>query len=110
MERDGLDAIFVPPHQGGDASESQPAPANHRVRVGRERRQKTRAHLLCAVLQVCSNESARSPAVIDDVAGYADVSRGTFYKYFDSLDQAIAELGNQLAEEMMRESPGSTMP
>lgn len=78
----------------------EPGADDHRVRVGRERREKMRAHLLNSVLQVCSAESARSPAVIDDVVRHADVSRGTFYKYFDSLDQAIAELGVELAEEM----------
>jgi AcrR family transcriptional regulator len=59
-----------------------------------------RAHLLNSVLEVCSGESARSPAVIDDVVQHASVSRGTFYKYFDSLDQAIEELGIELADEM----------
>ena len=75
-------------------------PEDHRVRVGRERRARMQAHLLQSVLQVCSVESARDPASIDAVVGHAQVSRGTFYKYFDSLDDAIAELGLQLADEM----------
>lgn len=72
---------------------------DHRVRVGRERREKMRAHLLASVLAVCSGEH-REPAQIDDVVRHAEVSRGTFYKYFDSMDVAIAELALQLAEEM----------
>lgn len=59
-----------------------------------------RAHLLQSVFYVCSGESARNPAVIDDVARHAEVSRGTFYKYFDSLDEAISVLGLQMADEM----------
>ncbi len=59
-----------------------------------------RAHLLQSVLNACSGETSRDPAVIDDVIREAKVARGTFYKYFDSLDQAIAELGLQLAVEM----------
>ena len=39
--------------------------------------------------------------VIDDVIKVAGVSRGTFYKYFDSLEQAIDALGEQMAESMI---------
>lgn len=77
-----------------------PAREDHRVRVGRERRERMRTHLLQSILQVCSQESRRGPAVIDDVVKHAQVSRGTFYTYFDSLDQGVAELGAQLADEM----------
>lgn len=73
---------------------------DHRARVGRERRQRMRAHLLQSVMLVCSGNNGRTPAVIDDVTKHAQVSRGTFYKYFDSVEQAIGELGLQLAEEM----------
>ena len=73
---------------------------DHRVRVGRQRRAKMRAHLLESVLAVCSTEGRREPALIDDVVRHAGVSRGTFYKYFESMDKAVAELGLQLADEM----------
>jgi len=73
---------------------------DHRVRVGRERRERMRAHLLQSVLIVCSEDLTGGPAVIDDVIRHAAVSRGTFYKYFVSLDEAVAELGLQLADEM----------
>ena len=43
---------------------------------------------------------ASGPAVIDDVIRHAEVARGTFYKYYNSLDEAIAELGSVLADEM----------
>jgi AcrR family transcriptional regulator len=87
-----------------DLNQLQTAPLperqDHRVRVARERRERMRRRLLESVLAVCSGENARAPAVIDDVVQHADVSRGTFYKYFDSIDQAIGELGFQLADEM----------
>lgn len=72
---------------------------DHRSRVGRQRREKMRAHLLASIIAVCSDERS-GPALIDDVIKHANVSRGTFYKYFPSMDQAIAELALQLAEEM----------
>jgi len=76
------------------------APEDHRVRVAREKRARMRTHLLNSVFSVCSGEKNRDPAVIDDVVRHACVSRGTFYKYFDSLDIAISELGLQMADEM----------
>jgi AcrR family transcriptional regulator len=84
----------------GTLAKAVSGPENHRVRVGRERRERMRAHLLQAVLVACSGETSRDPAVIDDVTREAKVSRGTFYKYFTSLDQAIAEMGLNLAVEM----------
>lgn len=82
------------------AAIARPPSEDHRVRVGRQRRERMLAHLLQSVLAVCSAEGRREPANIDDVVRHAQVSRGTFYKYFDSLDLAIAELGLQLADEM----------
>ncbi|MGE4430989.1 MAG: TetR/AcrR family transcriptional regulator [Sphingobium sp.] len=73
---------------------------NYRVRVARERRERMRAHLLNSVMIVCSGEDSGSPAVIEDVIRHADVSRGTFYKYFDSLDQAMCELAQDMADDM----------
>jgi AcrR family transcriptional regulator len=77
------------------------APAeDHRVRVGRQRSEKMRRHLLQSVLEVCSGRSAGSAPVIDDVIRHADVARGTFYKHFDSLEQAMSVLAVQLGDEM----------
>lgn len=73
---------------------------DHRVRVAKERRERMRARLLKSVMVVYPEGTDSSPAVIDDVVRHADVSRGTFYKYFDSLNQAVEELGSQLASEM----------
>lgn len=73
---------------------------DHRVRLARERRKHMKAHLLDAVMAVRGEGAPNSRKVIDDVVEYAGVSRGTFYKYFGSLDEAIAELVSQLAEDM----------
>lgn len=72
---------------------------NFRVRMAGVKRTRMRARLLSATMEVCSVESARGPAVIDDVVRAAGVSRGTFYKYFESLEKAVVELGDQLADE-----------
>ena len=73
---------------------------DHRVRVAREKRGRMRAHLLQAVMRVYSRVGFDGSAVIEDVVKEADVSRGTFYKYFESLEQAVSELGLELALEM----------
>lgn len=72
-----------------------------RVRTAREKREKMRKRLLDATLEVCSLETARKPAMIDDVLEKAAVSRGTFYNYFNSLDEAIDELGRALMHDMI---------
>lgn len=73
---------------------------NHRVRVAREKRERMHGHLLRSVMAVCSGGQAEGPKVIDDVVRHAEVSRGTFYKHFRSLEEAVTELGAELAEEM----------
>lgn len=74
---------------------------DHRVRVARLKRERTRAQLLEAVMVAYPGQSGRGPAVIDDVIRVADVARGTFYKYFPSLEDAVSELGAKLADEMV---------
>lgn len=75
-------------------------PEDHRLRSARRKRERMRAHLLEAVLAVYPGTELGAPAVIDDVIRHAKVSRGTFYKYFRSLDEAVEELAAQLATEL----------
>ena len=93
----------MPPASKATPKAKQPgrtAQGDHRVRVAKIRRERMRARLLKSVMVVYPEGTDSSPAVIDDVVRHADVSRGTFYKYFDSLNQAVEELGSQLASEM----------
>lgn len=80
----------------------QDAPADDfRVRVAAEKRERMRARLVAATLDAYLHaEPGRAP-VIDDVIRLADVSRGTFYKYFDSLDEVLAEIGGAMAADML---------
>src|ERR1700722_6965506 len=77
----------------------RPVTEDHRVRVARERRERMRSALLQSVLHVCSTMSP-SGVSIDDVVRHAEVAHGTFYNYFTSMDEAIAELGLHMADEM----------
>lgn len=78
-----------------------PAMKNFRVRVAEEKRTRMRARLLSAILDIYMPDGRGGAAVIDDVVQQAGVSRGTFYKYFDSLEEAVTELGQEMANEML---------
>ncbi len=73
---------------------------DHRTRVAREKRTRMRAHLLQAVVSVHETSLNGDHAVIDDVIRCANVARGTFYQYFSSLDEAIAESSLTMVAEM----------
>ena len=83
-----------------DVLASERIDEDHRTRVGPANR--ARSRLLMATMRVCSNHEARGSVVIDDVVKAADVSRGTFYKYFVSFDEALDAIGRELADEMTR--------
>ena len=74
---------------------------NFRTRVARKKRVLMRERLLDAALDVYHPEEKKQAAVIDDVIKKAGVSRGSFYKYFDSLEQLTQQLGKKLADEMI---------
>lgn len=59
------------------------------------------AHLQDTILNCCTaNVDFRLPSV-DEVCREADVSRATFYKYFDSVQTAVDLLGQLLLDEMV---------
>jgi len=81
--------------------EAEEPKANHRHRVARERRTRMRERLIAATMDVYSQSPGGRRPVIDDVIRAADVSRGTFYKYFDTLDEVLVEIGRSAASEML---------
>jgi AcrR family transcriptional regulator len=77
---------------------------NFRTRTAQVRREKMLARLLSATMRVCADSNRRGNVVIDDVVREAGVSRGAFYRYFDTLDEAIETLGRRLADEISAEA------
>ena len=75
--------------------------ADFRTRVGAEKRARMRERLLAATIEAHVGSAPGTRPVIDDVIRVAGVSRGTFYKYFESLDEILPELGQRMAEEMV---------
>jgi hypothetical protein len=77
---------------------------NFRTRNAQVKREKMLARLLSATMEVCADNNRRGTAVIDDVVRAAGVSRGAFYWYFDTLDEAIETLGRRMADEISAET------
>lgn len=74
---------------------------DHRTRVAAERRERMRVRLLAGAMQ---SVAAKGPGAtsVDDVIAMAEVSRGSFYKYFPSPDLLLRELGIEIANELIR--------
>jgi len=73
---------------------------DHRVRVGAQRREKTRQRLLDSALEVVV---AKGPddAVIEDFIGAAGVSRGTFYNHFKTTNELMLTLATAMSDEVL---------
>lgn len=80
---------------------NSPVIADHRSRVAAERRERMRARLLRSAMRLVSEKGPASTS-IEDVISAAQVSRGTFYKYFPSSDALVRELATEIANELIR--------
>lgn len=74
---------------------------DHRTRVGAQRRERMRRRLFESALQVVAKKGPAATS-IDDVIQAAEVSRGTFYKYFDAADTLFDALALEVADEIVR--------
>jgi AcrR family transcriptional regulator len=75
---------------------------DHRVVVAARKRALTRTRLLEATMKVFAEVADRIP-VIEDVVRAAEVSRGTFYLHFLSLDEALEALAQAQSDQMTRD-------
>jgi AcrR family transcriptional regulator len=72
---------------------------NHRTKVAENKRATTRHKLPDAAMRLYSDHTGPTP-VIDDVIREAKVSRGTFYNYFDQMDEVLAAISQELSDQM----------
>jgi AcrR family transcriptional regulator len=75
---------------------------DHRIRVAASRREEMQHSLMFSLLVLASDVSIHEIDV-DDIIKHAEVSRGSFYKYFPSIHALIPALANQLAHELTSE-------
>lgn len=76
------------------------AAADHRARVGAQRRARTRERLLLAAMRAFAMRGAGAN-VIQEVIAAAGVSQGTFYNYFRGNDQLLRAVTAALSSEML---------
>jgi AcrR family transcriptional regulator len=74
---------------------------DHRARVAAERRTRMRARLLDSALTLVAERGVAATS-IDDIVSAAQVSRGTFYKYFDAPETLLRELALELTNDILR--------
>lgn len=72
----------------------------HRTRVGRERRARTRAHIVATARKVFADKGPDAP-VINDFIRAAGVARGTFYNYFRATDELLAAVTASMEDGLM---------
>lgn len=80
-----------------------PPLSNHRTESAQRKRERMRARIVEATTQVFARREDRTP-VIEDVVREAKVSRGTFYTYFDALDDALRAASIEANQRMISES------
>jgi AcrR family transcriptional regulator len=73
---------------------------DHRARVGRERRARTRGRILGAALGVFAAKGREAP-VIDDFIKAAGVARGTFYNHFRTTGELREAASKWLEDQLM---------
>jgi AcrR family transcriptional regulator len=75
-------------------------PVDHRVALAQRKRESMHMRILEATMNVFARINDDAP-VIEDVVRTAGIARGTFYKHFDSLDQALVAAGAEANDRMI---------
>ena len=73
---------------------------DHRTRVGQERSNRTRLRILEAAMRVFAEKGPDAP-VIQDFIIAAGMSRGTFYNYFNSIEELLIATSKQLEDDLI---------
>ncbi|PBJ19918.1 Bacterial regulatory protein, tetR family [Pseudomonas ogarae] len=69
-----------------------------RAQIGEEKRARTRAKVLDAAFNLIGRENGRF-TVVEEVCQCAQISRGTFYNYFDGVEELFDALCHELSHE-----------
>ena len=73
---------------------------DHRTRVGRERRARTRQRIIEAALGVIAERGPDAP-VIEDFIQAADIARGTFYNHFKTTEELLTATSSWLEDSLI---------
>jgi AcrR family transcriptional regulator len=75
---------------------------DHRVRVAQMRRDRMTKRLLASVKESYAGRPQEGVPTVDDVIKVAEVSRATFYKYFNSVEEAVGAIASDMVDDMVR--------
>jgi AcrR family transcriptional regulator len=75
------------------------AAGGRRAQIGRAKRARTRNELVNAAFNVFAEKGFDAPVVADFITA-SGVSRGTFYNYFQTREEILAAVADQLAREI----------
>lgn len=64
------------------------------------------SRLLQSVMECYALHVVSGPPTVEEVVARADVSRATFYKYFNSVEEAIEQRASELVDEMISSLEG----
>jgi AcrR family transcriptional regulator len=73
---------------------------SYQHRVGRVRSEQTKIKILDATLTVYAKSIGIRPFSAEEIMQEAGISRGTFYRYFESATDAETSLGHHLTDEI----------
>lgn len=73
---------------------------DHRPRVAAERRERMRSRLIEGAMTLVAKHGPEATS-IDQVITEAQVSRGTFYKYFDAPASLVGAVAKEVAHELL---------
>lgn len=71
-------------------------PVKRRAQIGAQRRTRTRERIFNAAFDLLGRENGRLTR-IEEICTAADVSRGTFYNYFTSMDELFTSLSLRIS-------------
>lgn len=92
--------IAYPPAFAPARQPPVPGPQDHRVRVAAVRRERMRMRLIESALHVFA-EKGLDATDIKDVIEHAQVSRGSFYNYFQTNEELMAAVLQALGNELL---------
>jgi AcrR family transcriptional regulator len=87
--------------RGGPEHNAPVQKKDHRTRVAAQRRDRMRRCLFVSTAQLVAVNGMATTS-IDDAIQAAEVSRGTFYKYFDSPDTPFTQLALGIGNDIIR--------
>lgn len=94
-------ANAAPAPKSGRRGKSLNINLQRRTQIGQEKRARTRQKLLDSAFSLLGRENGRNTR-IEEICAQSSVSRGTFYNYFNNMDEVFSALSGELSHDFNR--------